>query len=206
MLRSVALAVLSLSVAVNPAPAAQGKPIERQIAEAVSPLPKQMRDSATVLGYRQAGVLTVLREGTNEMICLADNPSVERFQAACYHEDLEPFMLRGRELRAEGKDRNELQAIRLAEIEADKLKVPDHPSALYSLTGREVTFDEETGNVEGAGALYVVYVPYATPEQLGLSIVPSRERPWLMDPGKPWAHIMIAGGRRPTRPAGERTP
>ena len=74
---------------------AQDKPDARQIADAVSPLPEPMREGATVMGYRGHD-LVVLRNGTNGMICLADDPAREGFHTSCYHSSLEPFMDRGR--------------------------------------------------------------------------------------------------------------
>ncbi len=55
-----------------------------------------------VWGYDASKKLVKLREGTNDMICLASNPDGEQFHVACYHKLLEPFMARGRELRAQG--------------------------------------------------------------------------------------------------------
>ncbi len=73
-----------------------------QVAGALSAAPEDRRENATVMGYSPAGELVTLRQGANEMICLADKPGDERFHAACYFKALEPFMARGRELRAQG--------------------------------------------------------------------------------------------------------
>ncbi|MCP4203021.1 MAG: hypothetical protein GY769_13950 [bacterium] len=168
----------------EPADAAQ------QIAGAVSPAPEGMRDAATVLGY-SAGELVTLRQGGGDLVCLADKPGDERFHAACYFKALEPFMARGRELRAAGKERAEVLETRGAEIASGKLQMPPGPSALYSLTGPAGSFDPATGEVEGANRTYVVYIPYATAESTGLSPQPATGAPWIMSPGKPWAHIML---------------
>src|SRR5690606_23410112 len=94
----VALALLSATSSL----AAQVPAPELQIAGAVSAAPEGMRADATVLGYRNYHRLDVLREGTNGMICVADDPSEARWHVACYHKDLDPFMRRGRELEAAG--------------------------------------------------------------------------------------------------------
>jgi hypothetical protein len=146
---------------------------ERQILQAVSPLPDSLRPGAGVLGFR-AGQLVTLREGTNGMICLADTPGDERFHVACYHADLEPFMARGRTLREQGITDREQAA------------------ALYSLTAQASSVDPATGLPASPRGLYVVYLPFATEASTGISTTPSRERPWLMSPGEPWAHVMIA--------------
>jgi hypothetical protein len=169
---------------------AQSPPADRQIAGAVSPLPDSLRPGAAVLGYRQ-GSLVALRPGANAMICVADDPATLGFHAACYHRDLEPFMARGRALRETGKSRSEIDSIRLGEIEAGRLSMPEHPAALYSVF-LESEFDPATGLPADARGLYVIYMPYATEESTGISTVPAPDRPWLMFPGMPWAHVMIS--------------
>ncbi|MEE8522969.1 MAG: hypothetical protein V3T72_03475 [Thermoanaerobaculia bacterium] len=162
-----------------------------QIAAAVTPAPEDLRQGASVLGYSDDGQLVSLRQGDGDLVCLADNPSDERFHVACYFKQLDPFMARGRELRAEGKKRDEIVAAREAEIQAGKLEMPSQPTALYSYTGPRDSFDPETGTVTGANHVYVVYIPYATAESTGLSATPTTGAPWLMAAGKPWAHIML---------------
>lgn len=169
---------------------------EKQIIAAVSPAPAEMREGATVMGYNKNGEITVLREGSNQLICLADDPAVDRFHVACYYKELEPFMERGRQLRREGKTREEIQAIRKREIESGDLPWPKKPMALYSLSGSEGGFDYSTGELRSASPLYVVYIPYATEESTGIAAKPVSEgAPWLMNSGEPWAHIMISTGR-----------
>src|SRR6266571_4766528 len=75
-------------------------PPARQIAAAVSPLPLPLRANATVFGYDASGKFVTLRRGSNDMVCLADDPSQKMYHVACYHRALEPFMSRGRELHA----------------------------------------------------------------------------------------------------------
>lgn len=169
---------------------AQEPSTEQQIANATSPLPENLSADATVMGYRDGELLT-LRQGSNVMICLADDPAQEGFHAACYHEDLEPFMARGRALRAAGHETPAVEAARLAEIEAGTLVIPMEPRALYSLSSRQ-EFDMSSGAAPGARGLYVIYLPYATEESTGISAKPAGDRPWLMYPGKPWAHVMIS--------------
>jgi hypothetical protein len=169
---------------------AQDPPAEQQIAGAISPLPQDLRGGAAVLGYR-AGRLVPLREGTNAMVCLADDPAEAGFHTACYHVDLEPFMARGRELRAEGHQRPAIDSVREAEIEAGALAMPREPRALYSLSS-DGEFDPASGVPSDASGLYVIYMPYATEDSTGISATPAGDRPWLMFPGKPWAHVMIS--------------
>ena len=179
-------------LAVAPALFAQQKSAEQQIAEAISPLPGPLRDGATVMALAGGGKLSLIRPGSNAMICLPDDPDVAGFHTACYHRDLEPFMEAGRRARAEGKSRDEVRQLRVKEIEAGKWSMPEHVVALYSLSGPDDSFDYSTGSAPGARSLHVLYVPYATEESIGVSAQAANDRPWLMYPGTPFAHLMIS--------------
>lgn len=169
---------------------------KNQIEAAVSPAPEDMQEGAKVLGYNTEGKLLTLRKGTNELICLADDPDQSNFHTACYHHGLEPFMKRGRDLKAKGLSRKKVDSLRRVEIKTGKLKLPRKPMALYSLTGPGDAFNYSTGEVKNARPLYVVYIPFATEETTGLSQKPaSKGAPWIMEPGTPWAHIMVMTGR-----------
>ena len=160
-----------------------------QIAAAVTPLPEEMRGGAKVIGYTTVGKPVVtLREGTNDMICLLPEPTGESFHAACYHKAMEPFMARGRALRASGVTGGQVDTVRFAEVKSGKLKMPTHPAMLYQVFGG--TFDSVTAKASGGNLLYVTYIPFATPLTTGISANPSRTSPWIMFPGTPKAHIM----------------
>ena len=164
---------------------------EQQITAAVLPAPEEMRADATVLGYDEGGRLKTLRQGSGALVCLASNPKAERFHVACYQRSLEPFMARGRALRARGVTGDKVDSVRFAEVRAGKLRIPSHPAALYSLTGPADSFDPATGTAPSAKPLFVVYVPFATGKSLGLSATPVEGAPWIMHPGTPKAHIMF---------------
>jgi len=167
-----------------------------QIAQAVTPLPEQMRAGATVLGYTAIGKpLVTLRAGTNAMICLAPNPEAKDFHSACYHRSMEPFMARGRALRARGVTGAQVDSVRFAEVRAGKLVMPKQPSMLYQIFGG--TFDSVTSQVHGGTSLVVAYIPNATAETTGLSPKASETDPWIMWPGTPKAHIMFPGSKMP---------
>lgn len=165
---------------------------ESQIKTAVLAAPEEQRDATRVYGYNDKGEIVVLREGTNNLVCLADNPNQEGIQVSCYNIKLEPFMARGRELVAEGKTEEEKRSIREKEAEAGTLKMPDVPSMLYILSGSEENYDIKTGDLKDGYFRYVIYTPYATTESTGLPAKPGAPgMPWLMDPGTHRAHIMI---------------
>jgi hypothetical protein len=150
-----------------------------------------MRANATVLGYGSDGKFMTLRRGSNDMICVADDPTQKMFHVACYHRSLEPFMARGRELHARKLSYEAIDKIRLADIKSGRYAMPTRPAALWQYFAPRDSVEAATGVVNGASYLYVVYIPYATPASTGLTANPVDGGPWIMYPGKPWAHIMI---------------
>jgi hypothetical protein len=168
---------------------AEVPPPDTQIAAALLAAPAELREGAAVLGYNAKGELVTLREGKNELICLASDPGKSSFSVACYHRELEPYMARGRELLAQkitGQQRND---IRWKEVADGKLSLPREPRTLYVLTG--TGFDAASGKVTDPYLRWVIYVPFATPQSTGLSTKSSDSAPWLMSPGTAGAHIMI---------------
>ncbi len=165
-------------------------PAAQQVDAAVLPLPEAMRAGATVLGYRTAGKLETLRQGSNGMRCLADDPTDERFHVACYHDSIEPFMARGRELRANGVVGAQVDTVRYAEVVSGKIVMPK-TAALYQLTGPKGDYDAVKKAAPQSKPLFVIYVPGATTASTGLSTVAAVGTPWLMFPGTPKAHIMF---------------
>ena len=187
------LMALTLTVSIGASAQTPAIPsADDQIAAAVLPLPADARATATVLGYGADGKMVTLRKGSGTMTCLADDPKVAQFHVACYHDAMEPFMARGRELRASGVTGTEVDTVRFREAKAGTLKIPTHPASLYSLTGG--AFDPATKTAPGARWLYVVYIPYATTATTGLSDKPQGNAPWIMFAGTPKAHIMFSPG------------
>jgi len=163
-----------------------------QIKTALLAAPQEKKDNCTVLGYSPDKQLIVLKQGTNEMICLADNPDEPGFSVACYVKDLEPFMKRGRELRKQGISGQQMIDEREKEANAGTLQMPKQPATLYVYSAEDKDFNSTIGEVKNGYLRYVIYIPYATAASTGLPEKPSAPgMPWIMYPGKPGAHIMI---------------
>jgi hypothetical protein len=194
MKRAAVMSVFAVAVVVLAEHAVgQAVPAESQIVAASLAAPADRREGATVLGYDATGKLVTLRRGANDLICLADDPERDGFETACYHESLEPFMARGRELTAAGVTGQDRIQTRYREAEAGTLKMPEQPAMLYILTG--ASFDTATGTVANEYRRSTIYIPYATSESTGLSPQASETDPWIMFPGTPGAHIMITPAR-----------
>lgn len=167
-------------------------PVDVQIKTATLPAPEADKAGAMVYGYNSAGKMIVLRKGSNNLICLADNPNKKGISVSCYSKKLEPFMKRGRELVAEGKDYKEKRKIRGEEVATGKIQMPKEPSMTYIYYGNDEDYNKTTGELKDGQFRYVIYTPFATPESTGLPIKPhAKGMPWLMDPGTFRAHIMV---------------
>jgi hypothetical protein len=165
---------------------------EIQIKTALLAAPDDKREGAMVYGYNEKGEFIVLRKGTNELVCLTDDPNSPGFNASCYHVGLEPFMERGRQLKKEGKNFKEIFDIREEEVKNGKLKMPKDGATLFVLSADAENYDLKTGEVKDSYLRYVVYIPWATEASTGLPLKPSGPAmPWIMDPGTHRAHIMI---------------
>lgn len=190
-----ALPLLLLALGTTTGRAQTIPPADRQIAAAVLPLPSEMRATARVLGYDAAKRLVELRKGGGGMTCLADEPGDARTHVACYHDSLEPFMARGRALRAQGVKGEQVDTVRYREVDAGTLAMPKGPAMLYSITATTPdAFDATRGEIVGGRRLFVAYIPGATAASTGLSLAPKAGEPWLMFPGTPKAHIMFTPG------------
>lgn len=189
-------ALLVASGAISQEAPVEVPPSEIQIAGAIAAAPEDRREGAAVLGYDAAGDLVELRSGGNELICLADKPGDDSFRVACYHESLEPYMQRGRELRAQGLGGAENLEQRHKEADEGRLEMPTVPASVYNLGGGLDIFDLETGAVTGGFYVWSVYIPYADEATTGLPTTPQAPgAPWIMRPGTASAHIMVVQPR-----------
>jgi len=161
--------------------------VEDQIAEAVQPLPADLRAGATVVTYDpETGARNVLRQGTNSEECEPRNPTDGFIR--CYSNQMRPRHEMEAKLHAEKKSPKEIQEAIAAAIKAGTLKVPQFGTMSYRLATKDGAIKR----------LWVMSVPYATPEQLGVSTTSQRDAalkghglPWMMLPGTAGAHIMI---------------
>ncbi len=163
--------------------AAQEMSNDAQITEAVSPLPETLRAGATVVTYDAKGDPKVLRQGTNDIVCQPNQPkATPGFSVTCYAKSLAPQRDMEAKLRAEGKDQKEIQAAVKAALDSGKLQAPPMGTMSYSKSGKTEA---------EAHVLWVMRVPNAKAEDLGLPTKAGKGSPWMMASGTPGAHIMM---------------
>lgn len=157
------------------------------IAQAVTPLPEDLRAGATVLTYDPAtGARNILRQGTNGIECQPENP--EDHFTRCYSKlSVARYDFQAK-LKAQGKSDKEIQEATTAAYKDGTLKVVPAGTVSYRLSKKDDVIKR----------LWVVSVPYATHDQLGVSTVSQRDAalkghglPWMMLEGTAGAHIMV---------------
>lgn len=181
----VAAVVIALSAPLAGA-APQTATADQQIADATHILPPDLREGATVVTYDAAtGARKVLRQGTNFVEC---QPRMADGFERCYHKAFAPRRDFEAKLRAQKKSDEDIQKAVAAAVKDGTL--PQPPKAMMSYRG----FDKS----DRIQNLWVMSLPNATPETVGVSTVSQRDAalaghglPWMMLPGTPGAHIMI---------------
>lgn len=156
-----------------------------EVTQATLPLPEDLRAGATVYKYDATGARQVLRKGTNQVECM---PRGADGFTWCYSTQTSARRDHAAKLRAQKMDE---KAIQVAMAEATKKgEIPEQPFGVmtYRLYGKR----------DRIQLLWVLSVPNATPESIGVTTASAREdalelrgTPWLMLPGTPGAHIMI---------------
>ncbi len=167
-------------------------PAGEQIAAAVLPLPLPMREQATVVGYGPDMKLTVLRAGTNGMVCTGTRPGDAQFDVRCYHETFIPVIRRIAQLRAlsEADRRRVIDQ----EIKSGKLSLPSGPVAGYRMLGPASAYNAATHTAGSAiESWQSIHFPYKTAAEIGLPEegTVTRTLPYVMASGTFWSHVMI---------------
>jgi hypothetical protein len=181
--------LLALNVALFLVPlAASGdaQSADPRIAEALKPLPDDLKVGATVVAYDgPTGTRHVLRAGTNDIEC---QPKANDGFIRCYHKSQVPRRNLEAKLKAQKKSDEEIQDAVAAAVKAGTIKPAPYGTMSYR-------YSDDPARIK---LLWVMSVPNATPESIGVSTVSQRDAalkgrgmPWLMLAGTPGAHIMI---------------
>ena len=182
----------------SPARSAEASDTAAQIAAALLPLPESMRAGATVVSRGEGGKISVLREGSNDIVCTSDHTRDQIFYVNCFHKLIVALRNRSAEVAAElrraGKTADQKVVFDLIdqEIKAGKLKLPDHPVMGFQMRGPLSGYNPATNTVSSEIKTWqMVEIPYATAASLSLPEESKPGIPWVMFPGTWDAHIMI---------------
>jgi hypothetical protein len=178
--------VLAASVSLFTMATAIAQSVDELIAEAVLPLPEDLRADATVYRYNpETGVRDVLRQGTNHVECHPKNQDGFTWcfpVATAVRRDLSARLI------AEGVSDEDRQAAVATAEAAGEIEPTPFGSIIYRL------YDGD----DRIRLLWVVVLPGATSEELGMATASQRDAslagqglPWMMEEGTPQAHLMI---------------
>lgn len=156
------------------------------IAEALEPLPEELRADATVYRHdAETGERIVLKAGTNYVEC---TPKDEEGFTRCESVRMGPRRDLAAKLEAQGTTGDDLQAALAAAEAAGEIEPVPFGTMLYR------HFDSP----DRIQRLWVVRLPNATSEQLAMATGSQRDNsltgmglPWMMREGTPNAHLMI---------------
>ena len=167
--------IVAAALLVIPAVAAP-QSVGEQVAEAVLAAPEPLRAGATVIVRGADGAPSVIRQGTNELVCEPDGPGAG-FAVECYHTSFQDVMDWMRRRMAEGaRSFTELFAGGGPDAEVS-------PGAMqYALVGP---------SPEEAELHISINLPYATGASTGLPTGERLDGPWLMWAGTSAAHVMF---------------
>lgn len=155
------------------------------IAQAVLPLPDDLRDGAAVFDYNEEGQRIILRGGSNHIEC---RPRDENGFTLCAGKISAGYRDHSAKLAAGGLEGEELQAAMVAAVADGTVEPMPFGSMLYRLYEKD----------DRIKRLWVVMLPNATADDLGMSLASQRDNalagmgmPWMMREGTPSAHLMI---------------
>jgi len=156
------------------------------IGKAVLPLPEDLRANAAIYVYDAKGERKMLRPGSNMVECMPKDSS-DGF-TRCYNKitaDRRDFQAK---LKAAKMPEAEITAAMAQAVKDGKIK-----AAPYGVISYRYSDDDKRIKL-----LWIMSVPNATPEMVGVSTTSQRDAalkgkglPWMMLPATPGAHIMI---------------
>ncbi|MGI9262373.1 MAG: hypothetical protein ACR2QR_10085 [Woeseiaceae bacterium] len=156
-----------------------------KIAQAVLPLPEELQAGAAVYEYNDDGQRMLLRGGSNHVEC---KPRDENGFTSCTSKQTAANRDYSAKLAAGGLEGEELQAAMRAAEEAGEVEPMPFGTMFYRLYEKD----------DRIQLLWVVFLPNATADDLGMSLESQRDnslagmgRPWMMREGTPSAHLMI---------------
>jgi hypothetical protein len=180
-----------LAVSACPGSALSAQAADEEISLATLAAPVAMRDGATIIDLRPDGTTSVLRPGTNGLICWNNKGrpgAMGAVDVQCTVEENRGRLEQNHAFESAGGTVGEVQA-RFRQAEADGSRVlPVFGSIFYRHylpMGEEAAGEYRTHTT--------VAVPYATEQSLGFPTARGSGMLWLMEAGTSSAHLMVSG-------------
>jgi hypothetical protein len=195
-LSAILLAVLPTAALAQQAPADLPPLLDRatEIALARSAAPPEVSDDATVLVLERGGFI-VAEPGASSVTCLVDRSDPRALEPHCYDAEgsgtILKIRLREAELREQGRTAGEIESDVSDGIRTGRLRLPSRPAMSYMMSAGQVLYDGDR-RVGAWKPHLMVYVPYLTTADIGLSGEPSTAAATVFDEGTATACIVVA--------------
>jgi len=166
---------------------------EERIKLAESAAPAEISGKATIYLLERTGYVKV-REGANGFSCLVERQTPLTMEPECYDAEGSATTLLTRlyteEQRAQGKGEEQIANEIEAGYKSGKFKAPRKPGIIYMMSEHNHVLNPQNQQIIHFGPHLMFYAPYAKDEDLG-SPPSSRSMPFLVNPGKPDAVIIV---------------
>ena len=155
--------------------------IERALAAA----PRQMRDGATVIKWKDDLTYETLRKGTNQLVCYdrSGEPGRQPFAVQCTTKNNLNRVAQNRKFEAMTDKAAKQAGLDAAEADGSRVK-PEYGSIWLDMNGP----DQAHARIHTT-----IAVPGATSKSTGLPETPTQGGAWIMNAGTSTAHIMTPG-------------
>jgi hypothetical protein len=173
------LGVLTLSAS----PFAQSN--EDTIDRALAAAPRQMKEAATVIKWKDDGTYDTLKKGTNRLVCYdrSGEPGAQPFAVQCTSVANLDRVAQNRKFEKITDKAARQAAIDAAEKDGTRVK-PEFGSVWLTMNGP----DREHARIHTT-----IAVPGATTQSMGLPDNPRQGGVWIMNAGTTTAHLMTPG-------------
>jgi hypothetical protein len=169
-------------------------PREERIKLAESAAPLEISGKATVYLLERTGYVRV-REGSNGFSCFVDRQTPFNLEPTCFDAEGSTSTLLTRffveELRAAGKNEEEIKAAVESGYKTGRFHAPGKPGIVYMMSNSVYLYIG--GKMLHGPPHLMFYAPYATDKDIG-SPPPNASMPHLIRAGQPDAYIVVIPG------------
>ena len=170
-------------------------PRAREIALARSAAPPEVSERATVLTLVRGEGFVVAEHGTNGVTCLVDRSWPDAVEPHCFDPEgsrtILPVHARQMELREQGLSKEAIQADIADGYRTGRFVVPARPAVTWMMSAEQVLYNDDGRRVGAWKPHLMIYYPFLTEEDIGLTGATPADGPMLSDPGRPTANLVI---------------
>jgi len=168
-------------------------PREEKIKLAESAAPPEISGKATVYILERSGYVK-MRDGSNGFSCFVDRQDPLNLEPTCFDAEGSATTLQSRflaeELRAKGKNEEEVKAAIEEGYKSGKFQAPQKPGIVYMMSDAGYLYVEQLNKMVHLPPHLMFYDPYATDKDIGAPPA-AANMPHLIRAGQPDAVIIV---------------